>query len=216
MIHCRHRNMIRRAIPFALFALWACPLPAQKEGASFSDRILQGFENEKKGQYQAALDDYTAAIKIKEDSPTAYVRRAYCAAKLGQLERAAFDLRDANLLAPVSVTDYTTMAWLLATSPLKNVRDGTRAVAYAQKALRDNECIDNYDILAAAYAEMGNFQKARDLLMAAMKKYADSPRLPAMRGRLELYNQKKPYRDDWLSAEDEKKLQKNIEFPKDR
>jgi len=212
--------MLHRTWPVLLFAVWVLPLAAAENaapsGPSFSDLILRGFEHEKKGNFQSAFDDYSAAIKIKEDSPTAYVRRAFCAAKLGQMERAAYDLREASLLPPVSVTDYTTMAWLLATSPVKQVRDGTRAVAYGQKALKDNESADTYDILAAAYAEMGNFQKARDLLMAGMKKYADSPRLPAMREHLELYNQKKPYRDEWLPTDEQKKLQKNVEYPKDR
>lgn len=208
--------MILRLFPAILFASWVLPLAAENTGPSFSELILRGFEHEKNGKYQSAFDDYSSAIKIKEDSPTAYVRRAYCAAKLGQMERAAYDLREASLLAPVSMTDYTTMAWLLSTSPVKQIRDGTRAVAYGQKALKDSESADTHDILAAAYAEMGNFQKARDLLMAGMKKYPDSPRLPAMRERLELYNQKKPYRDEWLPSDEQKKLQKNVEYPKDR
>lgn len=205
-----------RFLPLLCTFLWVPLLPAQPAAPGFSDLILRGFEHEKESRFQAAFDDYSAAIKIKDDSPTAYVRRAHCAAKLGQLERAAYDLREASLLPPVTMTDYTTMAWLLATSPIKHVRDGTRAVAYGQKCLREEDSVDNHDILAAAYAEMGDFQKARDLVLAAMKKYPDSPRLPAMRTRLELYNQKKPYREEWLAVGDQKKLQQNVEFPKDR
>jgi len=208
--------MTFRPLAILLFAVLVAAFCAQGAEPSFSDLILRGFENEKKEQYQAAFDDYSAALKLNEESPTAYVRRAFCAVKLGQLERAAYDLREASLVPPVTMTDYTTMAWLLATSPIKHVRDGTRAVAYGQKALTENDSIDNHDILAAAYAEMGNFQKARDLLLAGMKKYPDSPRIPAMQSRLEIYNQKKPYRDEWLPAGDSKKLQQKIEYPKDR
>jgi tetratricopeptide (TPR) repeat protein len=208
--------MTFRLGPVLFVAVLAAFFCAQGAEPSFSDLILRGFENEKKEQYQAAFDDYSAALKLNEESPTAYVRRAFCAAKLGQLERAAYDLREASLVPPVTMTDYTTMAWLLATSPIKHVRDGTRAVAYGQKALTENDTIDNHDILAAAYAEMGNFQKARNLLLAGMKKYPDSPRIPAMQSRLELYNQKKPYRDEWLTSGDAKKLQQNVEYPKDR
>ncbi|MDX6766770.1 MAG: hypothetical protein SFU85_08260 [Candidatus Methylacidiphilales bacterium] len=191
-------------------------LRGAEQAADFSSLILSGFEHEKKGHYQEAFEDYSAAIKLREDSPTAYVRRAYCAAKTGQLERSAYDLREACLLQPVSLTDYTTLAWLLATSPVKHVRDGTRAVAYGQKALKEAESLENYDILAAAYAEMSNFQQARQVLMAGMKKFPESPRLAEARSRLELYNQKKPYREVWLPAEDQKRLQNNVEYPKDR
>jgi tetratricopeptide (TPR) repeat protein len=208
--------MTFRLFPVLFAAVLAAAFCAQGAEPSFSDLILRGFENEKKEQYQAAFDDYSAALKLNEESPTAYVRRAFCAAKLGQLERAAYDLREASLVPPVTMTDYTTMAWLLATSPIKHVRDGTRAVAYGQKALIENDSIDNHDILAAAYAEMGNFQKARDVLLAGMKKYPDSPRIAAMQSRLEIYNQKKPYRDEWLPTGDTKKLQQKVEYPKDR
>jgi tetratricopeptide (TPR) repeat protein len=180
---------------------------------TFSELVLQGFAHEQKQDYAAAFEDYTAALKLNEESPTVYVRRAYAAAKLGQLERAAMDLREANLLTPVTMTDYTTMAWLLATCPVKAIRDGTRSVAFAQKAFKESESAETYDILAAAYAEMGNFQRARNLLLEGMKKYPDSPRIPAMKKRLALYNEKKPFRDVWLENSDQKKLQNRVEFP---
>lgn len=191
------------------------PLAAAEEAvSSFAQHVLRGFEQERQGNYAAAVEAYTEALKLNEESPTAYVRRALCAAKLGQLERAAVDLREANLLAPVTMTDYTTMAWLLATSPIKSVRDGTRAVAYAQKALTENESAETYDILAAAYAEMGNFQRARNLLLEGMKKFPDSPRIPAMRERLNLYNDKKPFREVWLDESGQKTLQNRVDYPR--
>jgi tetratricopeptide (TPR) repeat protein len=192
-----------------------CPRAvAEPKQLSFSDYVLRGFEHEREGRYPAAVEDYTAALVLNEESPTPYVRRAFCAARLGQLERAAVDLREAGLLSPSSMTDYTTMAWLLATCPIKSVRDGTRAVAYAQKAHREGETDETFDILAAAYAEMGNFQMARNLLLEAKKKFPDSARMNLIDQRLALYNEKKPFRDQWLPEDEERRLQNSVEFPK--
>lgn len=209
---------LRRLGPLLLLAAggWAAfPAPAAESTAgAFSAAVLRGFELERAGQYAAAAEAYTEALKHNEESPTAYVRRAFVSAKAGQLERAAMDLREASLLQPVSMTDYTTMAWLLATHPVKSVRDGTRAVGYAQKAAREAESAETLDILAAAYAEMGNFSQSRNIILAAVKKYPDSPRIPAMRERLELYNQKKPFRDVWLADDEVKKLENRILYPR--
>ena len=89
-----------------------------------------------------------------------------------------------------------------ATSPLPGYRDGALAVAYAQRALKESESAENYDILAAAYAEMGEFQKARDTLEAGIKFFGDSSRLPEMQERLLLYREKKKYREDWRPIAD--------------
>lgn len=182
---------------------------------TFTEWVLRGFELEQNGRFAEAVEAYTRALEINEESATATIRRAICAAKSGQLDRAAMDLRDANLLQPVSLTDYTTLAWVLATSPIKSVRDGTRAVAFAQKALKDSPSADTYDILAAAYAEMGNFQKAQNVLIEGLKKYPDAPRATAMKERLELYKQKKPFREQWLEDDrSEKKLQNRVMYPR--
>jgi tetratricopeptide (TPR) repeat protein len=196
-------------------ALAATPLTAaDPTPTTFTEWVLKGYDYERQQNFSAAIEAYTQALKLNEESPTAYVRRAICAAKAGQLERAAMDLREATLLNPVSMTDYTTLAWLLATCPIKSVRDGTRAVAFAQKALKENESAETYDILAAAYAEMGNFQKAQNLLREAIKKFPESPRIPVMRERLELFKQKKPFREVWLGDKEQKTLQNRVDYPR--
>lgn len=188
---------------------------AEGEKKSFTDWVLHGYEMERQGRFAEAVQAYTKALEINEESPTATIRRAICAAKDGQLERAAMDLREAAMLTPVSLTDYTTMAWVMATSPIKSVRDGTRAVTFAQKALNDSPSAETYDILAAAYAEMGNFHRARNVLTEGLKKFPNSPRVPAMRERLTLYNERKPFREVWLEDnKSERRLQNRIEFPR--
>lgn len=201
-------------LPAACALALVLPLHSESEkagGLSFSDLVLKGYELEQAQKYEQAMETYGQAIRLQEDSPTVFVRRAYCAAQLGKVEQMVEDLREADRLKPVTVTDYSTMAWLKATAPYRVVRDGVMAVAYAQKLNKENPSAETYDYLAAAYAEMGNFQKAQDELRTALKKFPDSPRLPEMKERLELYKQKKPYRDQWLSTEEDPKADKQLE-----
>jgi serine/threonine-protein kinase len=99
---------------------------------------------------------------------------------------------------PTVFSSYHFLAWLLATCPNDNVRDGKRAVEYATSACersnwKDPLCLD---VLAAAYAEAGQFEKAvryqtRVVDDAALK----GDLRTAARQRLELYKQKKAFRE---------------------
>jgi Flp pilus assembly protein TadD len=70
-------------------------------------------------------------------------------------------------------------------------------VAHAQRALKYSEAPEYYDALACAYAEMGNFQQARQTLQQAIKFFPQSDRVNSMKERLELFQKRKPYREDW-------------------
>jgi hypothetical protein len=90
------------------------------------------------------------------------------------------------------------LAWLLATCSEQKVRDGKRAIAMATKACELNPFGANgfhLDILAAAYAEAGLFDEAeRHQTRALEDTYYQGPAGDEMRQRLELYKQKKPFR----------------------
>jgi len=64
-------------------------------------------------------------------------------------------------------SDYTSinnLAWVLATSPIDSLRDGRRAVELAEKAgeLTRHKRAFALSTLAAAYAEVGDFERARE------------------------------------------------------
>ena len=65
---------------------------------------------------------------------------------------------------PKDYTSINNLAWILATSPLDSVRDGKRAVELAEKAgeLSRHKRAFVLSTLAAAYAEAGDFAKARE------------------------------------------------------
>ncbi|MEM6822794.1 MAG: hypothetical protein AAF558_12745, partial [Verrucomicrobiota bacterium] len=179
-----------------LGAVLATQTTAQE--TSFSDLVIQGYEFESQSNYQAAIEQYTQALLIKDESVTVLIRRAYSLVQTGEFEKAGEDLKAATYATPVTMSDYTSLAWLKATCPFKVIRDGVVAVAYGRKALKERESAETFDILGAAYAEMNDFQRARNMVLEGIKRFPDSKRIPAMRERLVLYKQKEPFRESWL------------------
>ena len=90
------------------------------------------------------------------------------------------------------------LAWLLATCPQDELRNGQEAVVQAQKAceLTEWNSAGYIDTLAAAYAEAGVFDDAVENQLEALKDvnfletHGDGAR-----ARLELYKAGKPYRE---------------------
>lgn len=56
------------------------------------------------------------------------------------------------------------LGWLLATCPIKDVCDGSLALDYAGIAVRMNRSASNLDTLAAAYARIGEFDRALSVI----------------------------------------------------
>jgi tetratricopeptide (TPR) repeat protein len=104
---------------------------------------------------------------------------------------------------PVPGIADNNLGWLLATCPDERYRDGKQALENAGKAcqLVGGKNWHYIDTLAAAYAESGNFQKAKEwhakaIELAATDKTVTDKDKKEMRDRLELYTQGKPYREE--------------------
>ena len=93
-------------------------------------------------------------------------------------------------------------AWKLATFPIDKVRDGAKAVRLAYNACKatDWETHAYVDTLAAAYAETGDFKKAveyQEQAIELLNEASNRERSASLEGyqkRLELFQNKKPYR----------------------
>jgi len=91
------------------------------------------------------------------------------------------------------------LAWLQATSPVAEFRDGKNAIKYATKAceLTNWKNLHYLDTLAASYAEAGNFESAVKWQKEAMKLLSEkhpSNWKTDSESRLNLYLSGKPYR----------------------
>ena len=113
---------------------------------------------------------------------------------------------------PSDYTSVNNLAWILATSPLDSVRDGKRAVEFAEKAgeLSRHKKAFVLSTLAAAYAEAGNFEKAREWSKISIevakkeKSKTEEERkelLENLQKEWECFSQDKPFRE-MLSEEE--------------
>lgn len=100
------------------------------------------------------------------------------------------------------------LAWVLATSPKDEVRDGKRAVELATKACELTEFKEAHILstLAAAYAENGDFEKAREWSEKAIKRgeEEESEQLDQLKKELESYKENKPWREEQKTEENKK------------
>jgi tetratricopeptide (TPR) repeat protein len=148
--------------------------------------------------HERAVADFSRAIQLAPDLSPAYYNRgnAYQAQKL--YGWAIADFRDALLHDPANVYACFSLAYLLATCPTENLRDGKQALEYAKKGcdLTDWRMAAGLQALAAAHAELGNFKAAVTWQKKALKDVEDFPEeeRDAMRARLKCYEQGKAYR----------------------
>jgi Flp pilus assembly protein TadD len=146
------------------------------------------------GDLAAARNDYEKAIKLRKRYPGALTNRAY----LRQLDHdypgAIEDYASALRMAPDAHPTLNDLAWLLATCPDENIRDGKSALTYAERAnqLTDNKDPDYLDTLAAAAAEAGDFDRAVSAAESAIKLAPEDTRAE-ISARLELYRKKETY-----------------------
>ena len=94
-------------------------------------------------------------------------------------------------------------AWILATCADDSLRNGDQAVRDATQACEADAytSASMIDTLAAAYAEQGDFEKAVQYAGKACSMIgSEGTQNAAMKERLELYKQKKPYRDASAAA----------------
>lgn len=138
---------------------------------------LRGMIWEAKKDYDRAIADYERATTIP---PQAY--------KLAQ---------DAGKIDTHREEAYNALAWIHATHADPKYRDGKKAFEYASKAHQLSGGTDAaiMDTLAAAYAECGDFEAAKTWQKKAMKLVGPSL-VEDLRHRLELYEERKPYRKE--------------------
>lgn len=142
---------------------------------------------------QTTLKDYPFDISTRDDLGVLLIRSGDAAGAIQQWDvNLQIDPNDGNAL--------NNLAWVLATYPADNVRNGKRAVELAEKAiaLPGGEAPIVSRALAAAYAEVGDFSKAITTAQRAVESAAaaqNTSLVETLRHELSLYETGKPNRE---------------------
>lgn len=114
------------------------------------------------GRPRKAIRVLTEVLADDENSGRAMQARAGALLSIGKHAEAIKDYDKALKLQPKNQSVLNNLAWVLATSPQDDLRDGKRSVELALRACEETEYQAAYILstLGAAYAESGDFEKA--------------------------------------------------------
>src|SRR6185503_3813649 len=124
----------------------------------------------KSGKAEEAIVFYRRGLELRPDDGDVRTNFANALAQEGNTSEAIAQYRLALINQPDNPTALSNVAWLLATSSEESLRDGKQAVALAEHLNRitgDEPIV--LRILAAAYAEAGDFPNARSVGVRALQ-----------------------------------------------
>jgi len=150
-----------------------------------------------KGDLDHAIADLNEGIRLNPQDPVTYNNRGAAYLKAGRYSESLADLEAAIQLKADFPNPHKHLAWLRATCPEPAFRDGSAAVAHATRALElaKETPADWYAVLAAAYAEAGDFDQAVSWQTKCLEQSKPSEQ-PAMRERLALFESRQPFREE--------------------
>ncbi|MHC5539436.1 tetratricopeptide repeat protein [Singulisphaera rosea] len=158
--------------------------------------LLRAYARISRKELETAIADLDEAIRLEPESSTAYNTRGQVRYSLEQYGKAIPDYLEAIRLDPTDPAKHNGPAWLWATCPDPEFRNGKKAVESALRACELSGWKEAafLDTLAAAYAEASDFTKAAEWQGKALELCAFQLQ-PSFKERLNLYLEKKPYRE---------------------
>ncbi|GEM_PF-2951029 len=170
---------------------------------SINPRYVDAYSNRclawtRKEDYTRAIADATEALHLNPRSAKALYNRGYARDRQGDPGGAMRDYIQALEVNPDYIEVFNNMAWIMATSPDERLRDGRRAVAYAQKAVGTTPDINFLDTLAAAHAESGHFDEAiaiENRIISLLASARQTDQIAMHVKRMNRYEEGRPYRE---------------------
>ncbi len=155
---------------------------------------------DERGDVAGALRHYAEAARLRPDLARFRVNLGAALARAGRPDEAVAQYRAAMALDAGEVAAANNLAWLLATHPSADQRDGAEALELARGVVRlrpdDPHALD---LLAAALAEAGRFSGAERAAAAAIDAAQSAGRddlVAAITARRALYMARRGYRED--------------------
>lgn len=154
----------------------------------------------KQKKYAAALPLLERVTRAQPGNAVAHVNTASAWLGLKDHGKAVASYRETLKTAPRMPKALNNLAWILATHPDPKIRSGDEAVTVAERLCELSKYTSpvSLDTLATAYAEAGRFAEAlatSEKAIGLLAPSADAVQVGDMKLRLELYKQKKRYRD---------------------
>lgn len=145
-----------------------------------------------------ALADFNKTLEIKPYHKNAFIGKGVASENLEKYSEAIANYRQAIERYPDEPERYNNLAWVLATCPIDKYRNGKKALELASKALSQKRNPYFLRSLAAAHAEIGQFEKAvqtqEDAIDLAKKTGVHD--LSDFIKELDSYDAGKPWRDE--------------------
>jgi tetratricopeptide (TPR) repeat protein len=149
--------------------------------------------------YNGAIGDYYEALKRRPKDADILTSLAIVRHHTGDSVKAAAYLEQALKKDPNNTKAMNQLAWILAVSPSKQLRDGNRAVKLAEKLVAQKENAHTLDTLAAAYAANGQFDMAistQKKVIAILVDENQTNQLSRYLARLEAYEAHKAWQPE--------------------
>jgi tetratricopeptide (TPR) repeat protein len=155
------------------------------------------------GRFDEAIKQYAAAGQLDSADWRPPYLTGKALLKQGRDTDAISYFRKAIQLDPNNLKMLTFVAQVLASDENSKVRDGNAAYNMADKANKLTGSVQPamLDVLAMAYAELGNFGDAQNAAQDALKlaiAYGMTNDAPLIRQRLQLYQINQPFRQSFL------------------
>ncbi|WP_197530359.1 tetratricopeptide repeat protein [Bythopirellula polymerisocia] len=147
-------------------------------------------------QPQKAISAYDDVLLMDPENALALRSRGDANLNIGNHAEAIEDFEKALKVDPEDAALLNNLAWVLATSPEAEVRNGDRAVELATKAceLTEYQMPHILSTLAAAFAESGNFDTAVEWSQKAVNMH-DPENDEQLAKELASYQKKQPWRE---------------------
>jgi tetratricopeptide (TPR) repeat protein len=154
----------------------------------------------RRGRIDDAIIQYQKVLEVHPDSGDAHANLGSAWLAKRRFHDAITEYKKALQLSPENLAALSNLAWLLATSSDSSLRDGPEAVRLAELAdsasSRSEKHATVLRILAAAYAEAGQFTEAKNTAQEALQAanvQGNTGLADALQGELALYDLGLPY-----------------------
>jgi len=147
---------------------------AKRRGADNVDFLVaMGELHYRMGKYDDAKTYIQKAILTDDKNSDLYYLRAKVFYKSKDANQTISDLKTALSLDKTNTDAKRMLAWVYATNPLETYRDGAKAVKMAKELYDVDQDVQYVEVLAASYAEIGDFDKAIETLNEGIRLSTD-------------------------------------------